>query len=102
VFTLCNTASLLCAAQLTDEHGEVCPAITTTASEKHVVFADVASLAAGITAAGVKLYTTLLRCCVLLQFTDEHGEVCPAGWTPGAATMKADPKGSLDYFAKLS
>jgi hypothetical protein len=43
----------------------------------------------------------LCRCCVV-QFTDEHGEVCPAGWTPGAATMKADPKGSLDYFAKLS
>lgn len=29
------------------------------------------------------------------QFTDEHGEVCPANWTPGAATMKADPKESL-------
>jgi hypothetical protein len=32
---------------------------------------------------------------LLLQFTDEHGEVCPANWTPGAATMKADPKESL-------
>jgi hypothetical protein len=36
-------------------------------------------------------------CCVFAaaQFTDEHGEVCPANWTPGAATMKADPEKSL-------
>lgn len=33
--------------------------------------------------------------CCAVQFTDEHGEVCPANWTPGAATMKADPKESL-------
>ena len=26
-------------------------------------------------------------------------EVCPAGWRPGAASMKASPKGSLEYFA---
>ena len=58
--------------------------------------------------------------------TDKHGEVCPAGWTPGAATvrlsrsrsvcdtvvrqlthhpilalqMKADPVGSKEYFSK--
>jgi alkyl hydroperoxide reductase subunit AhpC len=37
----------------------------------------------------------LLLLLLLLQFTDEHGEVCPANWTPGAATMKADPKESL-------
>jgi alkyl hydroperoxide reductase subunit AhpC len=37
---------------------------------------------------------------MLLQFTDEHGEVCPAGWNPGAATMKPDPVKSLDYFSK--
>ena len=34
------------------------------------------------------------------QFVDKHGEVCPANWTPGAASMKADPKGSLEYFSK--
>jgi peroxiredoxin (alkyl hydroperoxide reductase subunit C) len=28
-------------------------------------------------------------------------EVCPAGWTPGAATMKPDPKGSKEYFSKI-
>eukprot|EP00882_Tetradesmus_deserticola_P001880 GHRQ01002016.1.p1 GENE.GHRQ01002016.1~~GHRQ01002016.1.p1 ORF type:complete len:200 (+),score=92.55 GHRQ01002016.1:678-1277(+) len=43
-----------------------------------------------------------LRLVKAFQFTDEHGEVCPAGWTPGSDTMKPDPKGSLDYFAKLS
>jgi hypothetical protein len=36
------------------------------------------------------------------QFTDEHGEVCPANWVPGSASMKADPKGSLEYFSKVN
>jgi peroxiredoxin 1 len=40
-----------------------------------------------------------LRLVQAFQFTDEHGEVCPAGWHTGAKTMKADPKGSLAYFA---
>lgn len=35
------------------------------------------------------------------QFTAKHGEVCPAGWTKGSDSMKADPKGSQDYFKKL-
>jgi len=39
-----------------------------------------------------------LRLVEAFQFTDEHGEVCPAGWKPGDATMKADPKGSQKYF----
>jgi hypothetical protein len=43
----------------------------------------------------VCLVLLLLLLLLLLQFTDEHGEVCPANWTPGAATMKADPKESL-------
>lgn len=41
-----------------------------------------------------------LRLLKAFQFTDEHGEVCPANWTPGADTMKPDPKGSEAYFAK--
>lgn len=44
----------------------------------------------------------MLRLVKAFQFTDEHGEVCPAGWTPGAATMKADPVGSLEYFSKVN
>eukprot|EP01138_Halocafeteria_seosinensis_P006247 gb/GECG01006388.1/.p1 GENE.gb/GECG01006388.1/~~gb/GECG01006388.1/.p1 ORF type:complete len:280 (+),score=47.61 gb/GECG01006388.1/:1-840(+) len=39
-----------------------------------------------------------LRLVKAFQFTDEHGEVCPAGWKPGKKSMKADPKGSLEYF----
>lgn len=35
------------------------------------------------------------------QYVQKHGEVCPAGWTKGDATMKADPKGSQEYFGKL-
>ncbi len=32
---------------------------------------------------------------------DEHGEVCPANWTEGSKTMKADPKGALEYFSSV-
>lgn len=35
------------------------------------------------------------------QYTAKHGEVCPAGWTNGADTMKPDPTGSQEYFNKL-
>merc|ERR1712142_739005 len=41
-----------------------------------------------------------LRLIQAFKFTDEFGEVCPAGWKPGAETMKADPKQSLEYFQK--
>ena len=41
-----------------------------------------------------------LRLIEAFQYTDAHGEVCPAGWQQGADTMKADPKGSKDYFQK--
>ncbi|KAN0096972.1 Thioredoxin-like fold [Tylopilus felleus] len=40
-----------------------------------------------------------VRLLQAFQFTDKHGEVCPIGWTEGSKTIKADPKGSLDYFA---
>eukprot|EP00668_Euglena_longa_P048020 GGOE01065066.1.p1 GENE.GGOE01065066.1~~GGOE01065066.1.p1 ORF type:complete len:211 (-),score=36.55 GGOE01065066.1:90-677(-) len=42
-----------------------------------------------------------LRLVNAFQFTDKHGEVCPANWKPGAATMKADPKGSQEYFSSV-
>ncbi len=35
-----------------------------------------------------------LRLVKAFQYVDVHGEVCPANWTPGAKTMKADPEGS--------
>jgi thiol-disulfide isomerase/thioredoxin len=37
-----------------------------------------------------------------LSFPPSHPtphQVCPAGWKPGDKTMKADPEGSLEYFA---
>lgn len=42
----------------------------------------------------------MLRVVDALQFTEEHGEVCPAGWNKGKAGMKADPAGVADYLAK--
>ena len=44
----------------------------------------------------------MLRMIDALQFTEQHGEVCPAGWNKGKAGMKADPKGVADYLAKHS
>jgi len=41
-----------------------------------------------------------LRLVQAFQFTDKHGEVCPAGWKPGSDSMKADVHGSKDYFRK--
>jgi len=34
-----------------------------------------------------------------LQFTEEHGEVCPAGWKKGKAGMKASTDGVAKYLA---
>lgn len=41
-----------------------------------------------------------LRLVDALQFTEEHGEVCPAGWNKGKSGMKASPQGVADYLAK--
>ncbi|GAN01950.1 thioredoxin-dependent peroxide reductase, mitochondrial-like isoform 1 [Mucor ambiguus] len=43
-----------------------------------------------------------LRVIDAIKFTDEHGEVCPANWQQGDATIKPDPKGSQDYFSKAN
>lgn len=43
-----------------------------------------------------------LRLVQAFQFTDEHGEVCPANWQPGSKTMKPDPKGSKTYFESVN
>jgi len=42
-----------------------------------------------------------LRLVQAFQYTDKHGEVCPANWTPGADTLKPDPSGKLEYFEKV-
>ena len=41
----------------------------------------------------------MIRMVDALQFTEEHGEVCPAGWHQGDKAMKADPKGVAEYLA---
>ncbi|XP_037300371.1 peroxiredoxin 1 isoform X1 [Manduca sexta] len=39
-----------------------------------------------------------LRLVQAFQFTDKHGEVCPANWQPGAKTIKPDTKAAQEYF----
>ena len=41
-----------------------------------------------------------IRLVDALQFTEEHGEVCPAGWQKGQSGMKASTEGVADYLAK--
>jgi alkyl hydroperoxide reductase subunit AhpC len=43
----------------------------------------------------------VIRLVKAFQFTDTHGEVCPANWQPGAETMVADPQKSKEYFNKV-
>ncbi len=42
----------------------------------------------------------MIRMVDTMHFTNEHGEVCPAGWTKGDEGMKADTAGVADYLAK--
>ncbi|KAM8973770.1 peroxiredoxin-2 [Pelodytes ibericus] len=42
-----------------------------------------------------------LRLVQAFQFTDSHGEVCPAGWKPGSSTIKPNVKDSKEYFSKV-
>jgi peroxiredoxin (alkyl hydroperoxide reductase subunit C) len=40
-----------------------------------------------------------IRMVDALQFTEKHGEVCPAGWNKGKAGMKASTSGVAEYLA---
>ncbi len=42
----------------------------------------------------------MLRMVDAMLFTNEHGEVCPAGWQKGEEGMKPDADGVADYLAK--
>ncbi|MDQ5903640.1 MAG: peroxiredoxin 2/4 [Pseudomonadota bacterium] len=42
----------------------------------------------------------MLRMVDALQFTEEHGEVCPAGWMKGKKGMTASPDGVAKYLAE--
>lgn len=41
-----------------------------------------------------------LRLVQAFQYTDSHGEVCPAGWKPGSQTIVPDPEKKIKYFEK--
>ncbi len=42
----------------------------------------------------------MLRMIDALQFTEQHGEVCPAGWQKGEKAMKPDSNGVAQYLAE--
>jgi len=42
----------------------------------------------------------LIRLVDALQFHEEHGEVCPAGWKKGDKGMNASPEGVAAYLAE--
>jgi peroxiredoxin (alkyl hydroperoxide reductase subunit C) len=42
----------------------------------------------------------MIRMVDALQYNEKHGEVCPAGWKPGDAGMKATTDGVASYLAK--
>jgi peroxiredoxin (alkyl hydroperoxide reductase subunit C) len=42
----------------------------------------------------------MLRMVDALQFHEEHGEVCPAGWSKGKAGMDASSEGVAKYLAE--
>ncbi|HOI83067.1 MAG TPA: peroxiredoxin [Campylobacterales bacterium] len=41
----------------------------------------------------------MLRVVDAMLFTNEYGEVCPAGWNKGDKGMKANPEGVAEYLA---
>ena len=44
----------------------------------------------------------MLRMVDALQFTEEHGEVCPAGWQKGEEGMTPTAEGVADYLSTKS
>ncbi|ABA57391.1 peroxiredoxin [Nitrosococcus oceani] len=42
----------------------------------------------------------MLRVVDALQFTEEHGEVCPAGWRKGEEAIRPDAEGVAEYLSK--
>jgi len=42
----------------------------------------------------------MIRMVDALQFTEQHGEVCPAGWNKGKSGMNASPDGVAKYLAE--
>jgi len=47
-------------------------------------------------------FDEIIRLFEALQFNEEHGEVCPAGWNKGDKGMTATPAGVAKYLAENS
>ncbi|MCK5881889.1 MAG: peroxiredoxin [Sinobacterium sp.] len=47
-------------------------------------------------------FDEVLRLVDALQFHEEHGEVCPAGWNKGDKGMTATPAGVAEYLSEES
>jgi peroxiredoxin 2/4 len=45
-------------------------------------------------------FDEIIRLFEALQFNEEHGEVCPAGWNKGDKGMTASPDGVAKYLAE--
>jgi peroxiredoxin (alkyl hydroperoxide reductase subunit C) len=45
-------------------------------------------------------FDEIIRLFEALQFNEQHGEVCPAGWNKGDKGMKASPDGVAKYLAE--
>ena len=43
-----------------------------------------------------------IRVLQAAQFAAKHGEVCPADWKPGDATIAPDPEGSRSFFKQTA
>ncbi len=43
-----------------------------------------------------------IRLIDAMNFTDTHGEVCPANWTEGKKTIKPNPTDSKEYFETVT
>lgn len=43
----------------------------------------------------------ILRLVQAYQFSDEHGQLCPSSWKPGADSIKPTVEGSKEYFDKI-
>jgi peroxiredoxin (alkyl hydroperoxide reductase subunit C) len=44
----------------------------------------------------------MVRIVDALQFAEQYGEVCPAGWNKGEEGMKPTAEGVADYLKKHS
>lgn len=74
--------------------------VSTDSHFTHLAWINTPRKQGGLGELGIPLLVDeTLRLVQAFQFTDEHGEVCPANWKPGSKTMVADPQKSKEYFS---